>query len=123
MTLIYGTVYLAFMFIYYGASSEWVYYVLDWDQPSALGLYVFLPLALFVAFLVWCGCRPCSCTMCCDLQRGALGPGHMPACLVSADQTPVVGDPTPALAGCSLVNIRGLQPGHDRTGKADADYL
>ena len=74
VTLIYGTVYIVFMFIYYGASSEWVYYVLDWDKPSALGLYVFLPLALFVAFLIWCG-RPaasscermscaCACTLC-----------------------------------------------------------
>ena len=52
--LVYGTVYLVFMFIYHGASSEWVYYVLDWDKPSALALYVTLPLALFVVFVVWC---------------------------------------------------------------------
>ena len=52
--LIYGTVYLVFMFIYHGASTEWVYSVLDWDKPSSLALYVFLPLALFIAFVVWC---------------------------------------------------------------------
>ncbi|BDA46508.1 hypothetical protein COCOBI_08-6020 [Coccomyxa sp. Obi] len=51
--LIYGTVYLVFMFIYHGASTEWVYSVLDWDKPSSLGLYVFLPLALFIAFVIW----------------------------------------------------------------------
>ena len=52
--LVYGTVYLFFMFIYHGASSEWVYYVLDWDQPSALALYLTLPVVLFVVFVVWC---------------------------------------------------------------------
>lgn len=52
--LIYGTVYLVFMFIYHGASTEWVYSVLDWDKPASLGLYVFLPLALFISFVIWC---------------------------------------------------------------------
>jgi hypothetical protein len=51
--LLYGTVYLVFMFVYYGASSEWVYYVLDWEKPASLALYVFLPLALFMSFVVW----------------------------------------------------------------------
>ncbi|EIE23835.1 hypothetical protein COCSUDRAFT_62367 [Coccomyxa subellipsoidea C-169] len=51
--LIYGTVYLVFMFIYYGASTEWVYVVLDWDKPASLGLYVFLPFALFISFVIW----------------------------------------------------------------------
>lgn len=53
VTLWYGTIYLVFMFIYYGASSEWVYWVLNWDKPSALGLYALLPLLLFAAHLVW----------------------------------------------------------------------
>lgn len=52
--LIYGTVYLVFMFIYHDASTEWVYSVLDWDKPASLGLYVFLPLALFISFVIWC---------------------------------------------------------------------
>ncbi len=51
VTLWYGTIYLVFMFIYYGASSEWVYWVLNWDKPSALGLYALLPLLLFAAHL------------------------------------------------------------------------
>lgn len=54
MTLWYGSIYLLFMFIYYGASSEWVYWVLDWDRPSALALYALLPLLLFAAHVVWC---------------------------------------------------------------------
>ena len=53
MTLWYGTIYLVFMFTYYGASSEWVYWVLNWDKPSALGLYALLPLLLFAAHVVW----------------------------------------------------------------------
>ncbi|CAK0756813.1 hypothetical protein CVIRNUC_002486 [Coccomyxa viridis] len=53
VTLWYGSLYLVFMFIYYGASSEWVYWVLDWDRPSALVLYALLPLLLFAAFCVW----------------------------------------------------------------------
>lgn len=53
VVLLYGTVYLVFMFIYHGASSEWVYSVLDWDKASSLALYVFLPLALFISFLIW----------------------------------------------------------------------
>lgn len=46
------------MFIYYGASTEWVYSVLDWDKPASLGLYVFLPFALFISFVIWCACLP-----------------------------------------------------------------
>ncbi len=53
VTLWYGSVYLVFMFIYYGASSEWVYWVLDWDRPSALALYALLPLLLFAAHVIW----------------------------------------------------------------------
>lgn len=53
VTLWYGSIYLVFMFIYYGASSEWVYWVLDWDRPSALALYALLPLLLFAAHVVW----------------------------------------------------------------------
>ena len=53
VTLWYGSIYLLFMFIYYGASSEWVYWVLDWDRPSALALYALLPLLLFAAHVVW----------------------------------------------------------------------
>lgn len=54
VVLTYGTVYLIFMFIYHGASTEWVYSVLDWDKPSSLALYAFLPLALFICFVIWC---------------------------------------------------------------------
>ena len=67
VVLVYGTVYLVFMFIYHGASSEWVYYVLDWDKPSALALYLTLPVVLFVTFVVWCApalpasALPCPC--------------------------------------------------------------
>ena len=53
VTLWYGSIYLVFMFIYYGASSEWVYWVLNWDRPSALGLYALLPLLLFAAHVIW----------------------------------------------------------------------
>ena len=53
VTLWYGSIYLVFMFIYYGASSEWVYWVLDWDRPSALAMYALLPLLLFAAHVVW----------------------------------------------------------------------
>jgi hypothetical protein len=53
VTLWYGSIYLVFMFIYFGASSEWVYWVLDWDRPSALAMYALLPLLLFAAHVVW----------------------------------------------------------------------
>ena len=68
VTLWYGSLYLVFMFIYYGASSEWVYWVLDWDRPSALVLYALLPLLLFAAFCVWCApCwQPHRCLSCCN---------------------------------------------------------
>jgi len=51
--LLYGTVYTVFMWIYHGASSKWVYWVLDWSKPTATVLYLLNPFFLVTAFLFW----------------------------------------------------------------------
>lgn len=39
--------------IYHAASLRWVYWVLDWSKPTAVGLYLLNPLFLCAAFLFW----------------------------------------------------------------------
>ncbi|KAK9818034.1 hypothetical protein WJX72_006010 [[Myrmecia] bisecta] len=50
----YGTLYISFMWIYFGDSERWVYDVLDWNKSSSLVLYLLLPIFIFAAFLIWC---------------------------------------------------------------------
>lgn len=42
----YGTVYLVFLWAWWGATGEWVYAALNWAHPASLGGYVALPLLL-----------------------------------------------------------------------------
>lgn len=51
--LLYGTVYTLFMWIYHAASLHWVYWVLDWSKPTAIGLYLLNPIFLCAAFFFW----------------------------------------------------------------------
>ena len=53
IVLFYGTLYTLFMWIYHAASLHWVYQVLDWSKPLAIGLYLLNPLFLFLAYLFW----------------------------------------------------------------------
>ncbi|KAK9808471.1 hypothetical protein WJX73_009871 [Symbiochloris irregularis] len=55
VVLWYGSVYLVFMWIYHGASTYWVYEVLDWSKPIAALFYLLLPLLLLICAFVWFG--------------------------------------------------------------------
>ena len=53
--LLYGSVYEVFMWIYYGASGEWVYGVFNWEKQTSVALYVLIPIVYAIIFYVWCG--------------------------------------------------------------------
>mmetsp|Transcript_3462 Transcript_3462/g.10065 ORF Transcript_3462/g.10065 Transcript_3462/m.10065 type:complete len:329 (-) Transcript_3462:574-1560(-) len=56
VSLIYGTLYLIFMWaIWLPVENYWVYDVFDWSSWRSLGYYALLPIALCIAFLVWTG--------------------------------------------------------------------
>lgn len=56
VALIYGTVYLIFMWaVWLPVENYWVYSVFDWSRWRSLGAYAVLPVALFVSWLVWTG--------------------------------------------------------------------
>ena len=53
--LLYGSVYEVFMWIYYGASGEWVYGVFNWERQTSVALYVLIPIVYAIIFYIWCG--------------------------------------------------------------------
>lgn len=49
----YGTLYLAFMWIYWGVTDYWFYEALDWtESATAIVYYIALPLLLVIMFLI-----------------------------------------------------------------------
>jgi len=54
VALLYGTAYLIFMWaVWLPVKDCWVYDVFDWGRWRALGAYAVLPLAVFIAWLIW----------------------------------------------------------------------
>ena len=52
VVIAYGTLYLVFLWSYYGATGSWVYRALDWTKFMAVPYYLALPLLLMLGFLV-----------------------------------------------------------------------
>ncbi|KAI3424196.1 hypothetical protein D9Q98_009552 [Chlorella vulgaris] len=55
LLLLYGTVYLVFVWIYFGASGVWVYSILDWSRSRNFFVYLVLPGMLAIAFWLYLG--------------------------------------------------------------------
>jgi hypothetical protein len=52
VVIIYGTVYLAFLWGYYGGTGIWVYRALDWTKFMAVPYYFALPVLLLLGFCI-----------------------------------------------------------------------
>lgn len=46
----FATVYAVFMWIYRGASGDWVYEAMDWSKTSSIFYYIVLPILIVLAF-------------------------------------------------------------------------
>lgn len=53
LSLLYGSIYLVFMWIRYAIAHNWVYDTLSWAEGKHIAQYCLLPVALFIAFLIW----------------------------------------------------------------------
>eukprot|EP00210_Caulerpa_lentillifera_P009454 g9014.t1 len=58
VSLLYGSLYVAFMWIYMAVSGHWIYSTLDWEKNTAVIYYVTIPflliLSLFITYGVAC---------------------------------------------------------------------
>lgn len=52
VVLVYGTVYMVFLWIYGSVTDDWRY-GLDWRRTRAVGAYIILPITAFIFFVVW----------------------------------------------------------------------
>jgi hypothetical protein len=52
VVIVYGTVYLAFLWAYYGGTGTWVYRALDWTKFMAVPYYFALPVLLLLGFSI-----------------------------------------------------------------------
>ena len=54
--IVYGSIYVIFMWIWHGArGGDWIYQTFDWHRPHAAAAYAVLPFLLAAAFGVWYG--------------------------------------------------------------------
>jgi hypothetical protein len=52
VVIAYGTVYLCFLWAYYGGTGIWVYRALDWTRFMSIFYYFALPVLLLIGFTV-----------------------------------------------------------------------
>lgn len=52
VVIAYGSVYLVFLWCYYGGTGTWVYRALDWTRFMSVPFYLALPLLLMLGFLL-----------------------------------------------------------------------
>lgn len=52
VVIAYGSVYLCFLWAYYGGTGIWVYRALDWTRFMSIFYYFALPVLLLIGFTV-----------------------------------------------------------------------
>jgi hypothetical protein len=52
VVIAYGSVYLVFLWSYYGGTGTWVYRALDWTNYMAVPYYFALPVLLMLGFTI-----------------------------------------------------------------------
>ena len=50
---LFGSAYEFCMWLYYGASDDWVYRAVDWRTNKPVLVYLLLPIVYVVIFFVW----------------------------------------------------------------------
>jgi hypothetical protein len=50
--VLYGTVYLLFMWLYQVGTQEWIYTALNWKSGMAIAFYIALPLLLILSYTI-----------------------------------------------------------------------
>ena len=53
--IVYGSIYVIFMWIWHGVREDWIYQTFDWHRPLAAAAYAVLPFLLAAAFALWYG--------------------------------------------------------------------
>lgn len=62
--LLFGCVYEFCIWLYYGASDDWVYRAEDWQTNKPVLVYLLLPMAYVVLFFAWYACQYLSLFTC-----------------------------------------------------------